>query len=83
MSEETTGGSGVGCSALLDEREVRAVVDSMLTTRTQRQLADELDLSASYLNDYLHFRREPGAKLLEGLGLQRVTLYRRLPSNAN
>lgn len=60
---------------MLTERDVRAVVDSMLTTRTQKELAEELGVSTGYLNDYLHFRREPCAKLLEGLGIRRVVMY--------
>lgn len=68
--------------SLLTEDDVRAVVDAMLTTRTQRALADEIGVSAAYLNDYLHFRREPGAKLLDGLGLRRVPMYERLTPNA-
>ena len=60
---------------MLTESDVRAVVESMLTTRTQRELAHELNVSASYLNDYLHFRREPGPKLLEGLGIKKVAMY--------
>ncbi len=63
----------------LTDKDVRAVVDSMLTTRTQKQLADELGVSSAYLNDYLHFRREPGEKLLVGLGLRRVVMYERDP----
>lgn len=62
---------------MLTADDVRAVVDSMLTTRTQKQLADELGVSVAYLNDYLHFRRDPGAKLLGGLGLRRVAMYER------
>ena len=60
---------------MLTESDVRAIVESMLTTRTQRDLAYELGVSVGYLNDYLHFRREPGPKLLEGLGIYKVTLY--------
>ena len=60
---------------MLTAEEVRIVVDSMLTTRTQKELAEELGVSLSYLNDYLHFRREPGPKLLEGLGIRRIVMY--------
>lgn len=62
--------------------DVRAVVDSMLTTRTQKQLAGELGVSLSYLNDYLHFRREPGVKLLDGLGIQRIVMYEHVTPTA-
>lgn len=67
---------------MLTADDVRAVVDSMLTTRTQKELAEKIGVSLGYLNDYIHFRREPGAKLLEGLGLQRVVRYRRMKPNA-
>lgn len=68
---------------MLTADDVRAVVDSMLTTRTQKELAEELGVSTGYLNDYLHFRREPGAKLLEGLGMCRVVMYEHVKPNAN
>lgn len=67
---------------MLTEDDVRAVVDNLLATRTQKQLAEELGVSSGYLNDYIHFRREPGAKLLEGLGIRKVVLYERLKPNA-
>ena len=60
---------------MITSDDVRAVIDSMLTTRTQKELAEELGVSTSYLNDYLHFRREPGAKLLKGLGLRRIVMF--------
>ena len=60
---------------MLTADDVRAIVDSMLTTRTQKGLSEELGVSLSYLNDYLHFRRNPGAKLLEGLGIRRLVMY--------
>ena len=60
---------------MLTQNDVRAIVESLLTTRTQKKLAYELGVSTGYLNDYLHFRREPGAKLLEGLGIYKVVMY--------
>ena len=83
MNDQRPEGKNVPCSTLLDEHQVRELVDAMLITSYQKDVAADLGVSAAYLNDYLHFRREPGAKLLDGLGLQRVTLYRRLPSNAS
>lgn len=35
------------------------------------------EISASYLGDVLHRRREPGAKILDALGLEKVVTYRR------
>ena len=68
---------------MLTQEDVRAVVESMLLTRTQRELADEIGVSAAYLNDYIHFHREPGQKLLTGLGLRRVAMYEWLTPNAH
>ncbi len=60
---------------MLDADDVRRMVADKLTDKTQRDVADELGVSAGYLNDYLHFRREPGPKILQALGLRRVNGY--------
>lgn len=60
---------------MLDDDDVRRLVAEKLEGRTQREVAAELGVSCSYLNDYLHFRREPGPKVLEALGLRRVARY--------
>ncbi len=46
------------------------------TPSTQTAVADDLGISVSYLNDVLKGRREPGAKLLTALGLERHVTYR-------
>lgn len=43
---------------------------------TQPQLARRLGISAQYLHDILHGRREPGESVLEFLGLEKVVIYR-------
>lgn len=45
---------------------------------SQRTLAREIGVSEPYLSDVLNGRREPGAKLLEGLGYRRVVVYETL-----
>lgn len=44
---------------------------------TQRQYAESLGVSEAYLSDVLNGRREPGQKLLDAVGFERVALYRR------
>ncbi len=45
--------------------------------KTQRQVADDLGVSAQYLTDVLKGRRAPGKKILDGLGLERLIIYRK------
>ena len=74
-------GSKAMLGAMLTADDVRSMVTTMLTKSTQKELAENLGISLSYLNDYLHFRRAPGAKLLDELGIQRVVLYRYVAPN--
>jgi len=60
---------------MLDDDDVRRLVCKRLKGRTQREVAAELGVSCSYLNDYLRFRREAGPTMLEALGLRRVARY--------
>jgi transcriptional regulator with XRE-family HTH domain len=46
-----------------------------LESMSQKDLAEELGVSAAYLNDILFHRRQPGKKILKALGLKRVILY--------
>ncbi len=43
---------------------------------SQAAWATANDVTAAYVNDVLLGRREPGAAILRGLGLVRVTVYR-------
>ena len=62
----------------MNSEDVWFLVTQKLTDKTQREVANEFGVSTGYLNDYLHFRREPGPKLLEALGLYRVISYERI-----
>ena len=42
---------------------------------TQKQAAEVLEISTSYLNDILHGRREPGRKSVEAFGMRKVISY--------
>ena len=43
---------------------------------TQKSLAKKLGISQQYLSDVLRGNRYPGKKLLDGLNLEKVILYR-------
>lgn len=62
---------------MLTADDVRRMVADKLIGMTQRDVAESMGVSASYLNDYLHFRREPGPKILLALGLRVVVGYER------
>ena len=72
----------VGCIRLLGADELRAEVERLLYASYQKDVARDLGVSAAYLNDYLQGRREPGEKLLCGLGFERVVMYRKVTPNA-
>ena len=57
---------------MLTADDVRRMVADKLKDMAQVAVAESMGVSASYLNDYLHFRREPRPKLLEALGLRVV-----------
>lgn len=43
---------------------------------SQRAFAQQYKLSAAYVNDVVRRRREPGQKILDALGVDRVVTYR-------
>ena len=57
-----------------------AALRARLKGRTQTELAREFGVSPSYLSDVLSGRREPGASILEPLGLRRVVTYKKAKS---
>jgi hypothetical protein len=57
--------------------DVVAKLQRMVQERgSQKAVATALDISEQYLCDVLRDRREPGEKLLDALGLERVVTYR-------
>jgi len=44
---------------------------------SQKALAEQLDVSETYLSDVLNKRKDPGEAILEPLGYERVVTYRR------
>lgn len=43
---------------------------------TQKSLAEKLNISPQYLSDILRGNRNPGKKVLNGLNIEKVILYR-------
>jgi predicted transcriptional regulator len=55
---------------------LREMLRSLVTYEGgQSQLAKRLGVSPAYLCDVLASRREPGSKILKGLGCRRVVIY--------
>ena len=49
-----------------------------INKRGQAGVADELKISQAYLCDVLAGRRSPGKKILDSLGIARLTTYKNL-----
>lgn len=64
---------------LLTASEVRSLLLSKVAG-SQKELANRIGISASYLSDVLSQRREPGPKIAEYLDLEVVHLYRAKPT---
>lgn len=54
---------------------VQRVIDSKYAG-LQVAFAQYNELSAAYVNDVLRGRREPGKKILDAVGVERITVYR-------
>ncbi len=52
--------------------QVRQELARLLETRSQRQLAAEMQLSHGYINDVLNGRRAPGPSVLRHLGFEKL-----------
>lgn len=55
------------------------VVDKLLSLveeqGSQKKAAEMIGCSLPYFNDILNYRREPGKKILDALGLEKLVLY--------
>ena len=51
--------------------------------KAKSAVAEEMQVSPQYLSDVLAERREPGPKMLDALGLERVVTYRRKRKGAD
>jgi hypothetical protein len=44
---------------------------------SQRALARQWDVAPAYITDLLHGLRDPGPKVLEAMGYERIVVYRK------
>ena len=62
---------------MLTEHElIERLRDAVNRAGSQKDFAQRHGLSEQYLSDVLRSRREPGQKILDALGLERVVRYR-------
>jgi|GEM_PF-7081736 len=54
------------------------ILDRIKELGSQKAFAEDAGVSVAYVNDYVHFRREPGASLLEAVGMVMVKRYARI-----
>jgi hypothetical protein len=57
--------------------QLRVHVRNEAKSTTRHEYAAQRGFSAQYLCDFLLGRRDPGEKMLDGLGWERVVTYRR------
>lgn len=60
------------------EEVIKMANEFIEVTGNQKQVADMVGISPSYLSDILKGKRSPSDKLLRVLGLHEVTLYRKI-----
>lgn len=60
-----------------DSDQVLAMLKDRVEGGTQKDFAAQCGVSAPYLHDMLKGRREIGDKVLEAIGIERLTVYRK------
>jgi len=63
----------------MDKEALVNYIQSVINSRyagLQVAFAEDNNLSAAYVNDVLRGRREPGEKILDAVGVERITVYR-------
>ncbi len=66
---------------VLGKDEVLEMISSLVLEKgSQAEAAKHLGISGAYLGDILKNNREPGAKVLDALGLERITVFKRTVS---
>lgn len=62
---------------------VRLLKDAIAQSGSARAWASQNKVSEPYLSDVAWHRRDPGPKILEALGLEKVVRYRRIVADEN
>jgi hypothetical protein len=63
----------------MNKDELISYIQSVIDLRyagLQAAFAQDNALSAAYVNDVLRGRREPGRKILDAVGVERITVYK-------
>jgi hypothetical protein len=63
----------------MNKDELISYIQSVISSKyagLQTAFAQDNDLSGAYVNDVLRGRREPGKKILDAVGVERITVYR-------
>lgn len=63
----------------MNKEELLVYIQRLIDSRyagLQVAFAQDHELSAAYVNDVLRGRREPGKKILDAVGVERITVYR-------
>jgi hypothetical protein len=63
----------------MNKDEFISYIQSVINSKyagLQAAFAQDNDLSAAYVNDVLRGRREPGKKILDAVGVERITVYK-------
>lgn len=63
--------------AITREELTEAIKKAAKAAGSQRKLAEQWRVSPSYITDLIHGLRDPGTKILEALGFERVVEYRK------
>jgi len=69
----------IGGISSMDKEALVNYIQSVINSRyagLQVAFAEDNNLSAAYVNDVLRGRREPGEKILDAVGVERITVYR-------
>jgi hypothetical protein len=75
-------GWGTGDTPNPRDTVVAALQTAIHAAGSQKAFAQQHAISEQYITDVLHGRREPGQKILDALGYEKVVLYRKRGSEA-
>lgn len=68
-----------GMNDILTALDVRSIImERIKELGSQRAFARHAGVSAAYVNDYVHWRREAGKALLDAVGIVKVARYQRI-----
>jgi hypothetical protein len=63
--------------------DIVKILKGIIKTRSQKEFAEIIGISPQYLHDVINMRREPGKKILDYLGYEKVVMYKRAPKHSD